>query len=112
MLLLYRDEDGIRLLGVGSPDGENTWWLEQHLGNSGQRHYCISQGVLYGVTAAASPLHRRQDRDQGTDAQGLLVRAESCIRRSEWGSLVPRIPSPPKTKILEGPVPALSLSVQ
>lgn len=55
MLLLYRDEDGIRLLGVGSPDGENTWWLEQHLGNSGQRHYCISQGVLYGVTAAASP---------------------------------------------------------
>lgn len=108
-------KDGTRLLGVGSADSESTWWLEQHLENSGQRHYCISQGVLvvlYGVTAAASPLLRRQDRDQGTDDQGLLVRAESCIRRSERGSLVPRLVSPPQAKILEGPAPALSLAVQ
>lgn len=51
-------KEGIRLLGVGSPDGENTWWLEQHLENSGQRHYCISQGVLnvlYGGHSSSQP---------------------------------------------------------
>lgn len=72
VLLLYRDEDGIRLLGVGSPDGENTWWLEQHLGNSGQRHYCISQGVLavlYGVTAAASPWRHGSSQPMGSRQQ-------------------------------------------
>lgn len=40
------------------------------------------------------------------------MRAESGIRRSEEGSLVPWMASPPRAKILAVPAPALSLAVQ
>lgn len=78
--------------GVGSPDSEGTRGLSsirrvQVRGIAvflrGSSQFCVGSGQQ------PAPLHSRHDRDHGADVHGLLVRAASSIRRSEWGSLVP-----------------------